>query len=126
MSHDMRPEVRLWGPAACVFVSAKTAIDLLAAVSQADPGLGMEYADDVSHEVYRVRWENGAAILHRFAEMDERLMSFAIAEVEELHGKPVENEPDALTFFPNLHACAEAGRECVDPDDGSFALRLDA
>ena len=125
MSRDMRPEVRRWGPVAGMFVTANMAIDLLAAVSQAEPEISMEHADEVSHDQYRVRWESGAAILDRFAAMDERLMSFAIAEVEELRGKAIESEEDALVFFRNLRSCAESWRAYLDPDDGSFELLLD-
>ncbi len=126
MSRNMRPEARRWGPAAGVFVTATTAIDLLAAVSQAEPEIAMEYADEASRDQYRVRWADAAGVLDRFAEMDERLMSFAIAEVEELRSEAIRPEENALVFFRNLHACVESWREFVDPDDGSFELLIDA
>ncbi len=126
MGRNMRPEVRRWGPSAGAFVSADEAIDLLAAVSQAKSEIGMEYADEVSRDQYRVRWEDGVAILDRFSEMDERHMSFAIAEVEELRRQPVASEEDALAFLRNLHACADSWREYLDPEDGSLELLIDA
>jgi hypothetical protein len=122
----MRPEVHRWGPAAGVFVGAATAVDLLAAVSQTDPEIAMKYTDEVGRDVYRVRWDDGAAILDRFAGMDERHMSFAINEVEGLHGMPVKPESDALAFLGNLRACAESWRAFCDPDDGSFELLIDS
>ncbi|MBI5486476.1 MAG: hypothetical protein HY905_04010 [Deltaproteobacteria bacterium] len=126
MSRDMRPEVRRWGPSAGMFVSAATAIDLLAAVSQAQPEIAMEHADEASHDVSRIRWEDGAAILDRFASLDERIMSFVIAEVEELRGGPIRPETDVLAFLGNLRSNAESWRACLDPDDGSLELLLDA
>ncbi len=122
----MRPEVRRWGPGASVFVAAEAAIDLLAAVSQAEPELVMDYTDNDAHGVYRIRWPDGAAILDRFAQLDERLMLFAIAEVEELRGRAIEPEEDALTFFRNLRSSADGWRAFVDPDDGSLDLLIDA
>lgn len=126
MSRNVRPEARRWGPAAGVLVPADTAVDLLAAVSQAEPDIGMEYVDEASHDRYRVRWEDGSAILDRFVQMDERLMSFVIAEVEEHRRQPVASEEDALAFLRNLHSCAESWREYLDPDDGSLELLVDA
>jgi len=126
VSREIRPEVRRWGPSAGVLVATGTATDLLAALSQAEPELAMDYADDDAHDVYRVRWPDGMAILDRFAQIDERTMSFAIAEVEELRGKVVASQEDAIAFFQNLRACAESWRAFVDPDDGSFELLIDA
>ena len=126
MGREMRPQVRRWGPSAGVLVATGTAIDLLAALSQAEPELVMDHADDDAHDVFRVRWPDGAAILDRFSQLDERVMSFAIAEVEELRGRPIEPEADALAFFQNLHACAGSWREYLDPDDGSLELLVDA
>jgi len=125
VSRNMRPEVRRWGPSAGLCVGADTALDLLAAVSKAEPEIEIGFLDEPSRDVYRVVWKDGAAVLDRFAELDERVMSFAIAEAEESRGKAIEPPEDALAFFRSLRACAESWRECLDPDDGSLELLID-
>lgn len=125
MSREMRPEVRRWGPSAGVFVETEAAIDLLAAVSQAEPGIDMEYVDEVSRDQYRIVWRDGTGILDRFARLDRRSMTVAVEEVK-AHRGGIEPVPDALDFLDNLHACAESWREYLDPDDGSLELLVDA
>ncbi|MDI7266606.1 MAG: hypothetical protein QME96_01260 [Myxococcota bacterium] len=125
MSHEMRPEVRRWGPSAGLFVTADAALDLLGAVSQVEPEINMEYVDEVSRDQYRIVWRDGAGILDRFAHLDRRTMTVAVDEVK-AHRGGIESLPDALDLLENLRACAGSWRQYLDPDDGSLELLIDA
>jgi hypothetical protein len=122
----MRPEVRRWGPAAGVFVTPDTAVDLLAAVSDADPGILMGVADEPARDVYRVRWNDGVGILRRFEALTDAEMASALGEVGRRRGEPLQSAEEALAFLGNLRASAAAWETCCDPDDGSLELLVGA
>jgi len=126
VSRNMRPEVRRWGSVAGVFVTADTAVDLLGTVSRTGPAIRMEYADEVCQDVYRVRWEDGIGILRRFEALTSEAMTSAILAVNKERPDCVEALTDALGFLSNLRASAAAWEPCLDPEDGSFELLIDA
>ncbi|MBN1772534.1 MAG: hypothetical protein JXB32_14790 [Deltaproteobacteria bacterium] len=126
MSGDMRPEVRRWGPPAGMFVPADAALDLLAALSQRLLEIDMSYVDEVSQDVYRVRWDDGIAILRRFEALTDPETTAAILEVERQRGVEAVPRADAQLFIQNLKASAPEWEPFLDPDDGSLELLVDA
>jgi hypothetical protein len=126
MSGDVRPEVRRWGPPAGMFVTADTAIDLLVAVSNTAPEIDMSYTDEVSQDVYRVRWDDGIGILRRFEALTSQEMTSAILAANKRREEGVEQLADALHFLANLRASAGEWESFLDPDDGALELLVDA
>jgi hypothetical protein len=128
MSGDVRPEVRRWGPPAGMFVTADTTIDLLEAVSNTVPEIDMSYTDEVSQDVYRVRWDDGIGILRRFEALTNQGMTSAILAANKRRAEGVKQLADALHFRgvgviprPRRRVARTADRRVVPRGDGRGA-----
>lgn len=124
MSHDMRPEVRHWGPSAGVILSTEAATDLLDEISALDPRLEFNLDYESDPNVYHLRWPDGVGILSRFRALDEDKAAELAAGF--VVGRKSISAADVVAFVTNLRACAPAWERYINPDDGSLELLVNA